>query len=100
MATEAKARNQQESAAGRREGGGMGGSGRVAASRRGRRRLLSIMLAFSAALLVQVAAPRAETVDPAVARGKSVLYVYNRTKLEKARATAPADPKRIAQIET
>ena len=37
-------------------------------------------------------------VNPAVARGKKVLYVHNDTKLEKARAADPADPKRIASM--
>ena len=33
------------------------------------------------------------------ARGKSALYVFNRTKLELARKTALVDPKRMAQLE-
>jgi hypothetical protein len=43
---------------------------------------------------------RAAAVDPAVAHGKKVLYVYNQTKLEKARAKEPVDPKRIVMLET
>jgi len=43
----------------------------------------------------------AEQVDPATARGKSVLYVYNRTKLEAARTMSPPpDAKRMTQVET
>ncbi len=37
--------------------------------------------------------------DPAVARGKSVLYVANMTKLEKARANVQSDPKRIPNLQ-
>lgn len=42
----------------------------------------------------------AEPVDPAVARGKAVLYVANLTKLEKARRTVPLDAKHVATLET
>ena len=42
----------------------------------------------------------AAPVDPAIARGKTVLYVSNMTKLEKARAAEPLDPKRVATLET
>ncbi len=44
----------------------------------------------------------AAVVDPVVARGKKVLYVYNQIKLEKAKAMVPppADPKRIPALET
>ena len=41
----------------------------------------------------------AALVNPDAARGKKVFYVYNRTKLEKAKTAAPADPKRIVQLE-
>jgi hypothetical protein len=54
-----------------------------------------------AAATVLARPARAEAVDPAAARGKSVLYVYNRTKLEAARAmTPPPDAKRMTQVET
>ncbi len=41
------------------------------------------------------------TVDPNAAKGKKVLYVYNRTKLEKAKSAVPppADPARIPTLE-
>ncbi len=42
----------------------------------------------------------AATVNPNAARGNKVIYVYNQTKLEKARTTEPTDPKRIAQLES
>ncbi len=45
-------------------------------------------------IMVQAAA-----VDPAAAHGKRLLYVYNQTKLEKARTTEPADQKRTATLE-
>jgi hypothetical protein len=53
------------------------------------------------ALVLCVRAPpvRAEAVDPAVAAGKQVLYLYNQVKLDQARAAEPRDPKRIAQLE-
>ncbi len=43
---------------------------------------------------------QAETVNPNAAQGKSLLYVYNMTKLEGARAVNPVDPKRIAALES
>jgi hypothetical protein len=42
----------------------------------------------------------AATVNPNAARGKMLIYVYNQTKLEKARSAQPSDPKRIAQLES
>ena len=42
----------------------------------------------------------AATVNPNAARGKMLIYVYNQTKLEKARTAQPSDPKRIAQLES
>jgi hypothetical protein len=59
--------------------------------------------AAGAMAAAMVLPPRAwaEQVDPAAARGRSVLYVYNRTKLEAARAmTPPPDAKRMTQVET
>ncbi|HEX7631204.1 MAG TPA: hypothetical protein VF388_03655 [Lacunisphaera sp.] len=42
---------------------------------------------------------KAESLDPAVAHGKRVRYVYNQTKLEKVRTAQPAaDPKRLAAL--
>lgn len=42
----------------------------------------------------------AATVNPNAGRDKRVLYVYNQIKLEKARAAEPAEPLRIAQLES
>ncbi|UAJ12340.1 hypothetical protein [Polymorphobacter megasporae] len=61
------------------------------------RRLTIILLAL---LGLTASSALAASVDPAVARGKVVLYVSNMTKLEKARAAAPLDPKRVATLET
>ncbi|MFG6490010.1 hypothetical protein ACG04R_25260 [Roseateles sp. BYS78W] len=57
--------------------------------------------ALFVALHIGVGAAVAAPVDAAAARGKHVLYVYNRTKLENARAAVPppADPKRIPTLE-
>ncbi len=62
------------------------------------RRSILVLLALLGvvASLPAVAAP----VDPAIARGKTVLYVSNMSKLEKARTAEPLDPKRIATLET
>ena len=57
----------------------------------------SVALVF--ALGGQPIMARAATVDPAAAHGKKLLYVYNRTKLEKSRTTEPADQKRIATLQ-
>lgn len=38
--------------------------------------------------------------SPEAARGKQVLYVYNRTKLEKAMAATPVDPSRVLLLKT
>lgn len=65
------------------------------------RRLLAcggLMVFLTLGVLPIVA--RAASVDPAAAAGKKLLYVYNQTKLEKARITEPADPKRVATLET
>jgi hypothetical protein len=58
--------------------------------------LVFVVLAVSAA----GAAARAAPVNPDAGRGKSVLYVFNETKLEKARLAVAADPKRIATLQT
>jgi hypothetical protein len=68
---------------------------------RGRRQLIFGTAGALAAAVVLPPHARAERVDPQAARGKSVLYVYNRTKLEAARAmTPPPDSKRMTQVET
>ena len=58
--------------------------------------LVLLVLSGVVAALPAMAAP----VDPAIARGKTVLYVSNMTKLEKARVAEPLDPKRVATLET
>ena len=57
---------------------------------------------FCAAVLALVGlyGVHAEVVDANAGRGKTVLYVSNMTKLEKARLALPLDPKRVAQLET
>jgi len=54
------------------------------------------------ALLVSSFPPAAwaRTVDPNAAHGKKAVYVFNQTKLEKARASESTDSKRIAQLES
>lgn len=58
--------------------------------------LLAVSLAFACPATQALAA----IASPVSVRGKSVLYVYNQTKLEAARATEPSDPKRIATLQT
>jgi hypothetical protein len=70
------------------------GPGRQGIAQPGWWRVLALVLA-----LVLPGAAHAEGLDAAVARGKSVLYVANMTKLEAARAATPVDPKRIAVLE-
>lgn len=62
-----------------------------------RRTSLLARASLAAALLVPLLS-EAAAVNPAVAHGKKVLYVHNDTKLEKAKAADPADPKRIATL--
>ena len=62
-------------------------------------RLGMVVSAFAAVLLVTQPL-LAESVNPNAARGKAVLYVYNRIKLEGARKASPVDPKRIDALET
>ncbi len=57
------------------------------------------LFAASLALIALGPVAHAAPLDPAVVGGKSVLYVANMTKLEKARATAQSDPKRIPSLE-
>lgn len=61
--------------------------------------LAVIAAAALAAMLLLPLSARAAPVDPGAARGKSVLYVSNMTKLEAARTVVPVDPKRIAALE-
>ncbi len=64
-----------------------------------RSRLLPIG-ASALLLLAVVPALRAAVVDQNAGHGKRALYVYNQTKLEKARSVEAVDPKRVAQLET
>ena len=57
-------------------------------------------LALLAALTFVAGTAQAETVRADAARGKTVLYVHNMTKLEGARKADPVDAKRIASLET
>ncbi len=59
----------------------------------------SILVLLAVGVATASPAPAA-MVDPAIARGKTVLYVSNMTKLEKARVAEPIDPKRVATLET
>ena len=59
-----------------------------------------LVIAVAALALMLPFSSRAEAIDPGVAKGKSVLFVSNMTKLEAARTVVPADPKRIAALET
>jgi hypothetical protein len=65
-----------------------------------RLRVLRI-IALAFALDVLGTAAHGAVVDPDAGRGKKLLYVYNQTKLEKARAAVPppADPARIPTLE-
>jgi hypothetical protein len=63
-----------------------------------------VVLGISAMIAILIlscqAASWAATVNANAARGKKVVYVYNQTKLEKARTAEPLDPKRVAQLES
>lgn len=63
------------------------------------RMLLAVLIVLAINLLC--AAAYAASVDPDAARGKRLVYVYNQTKLEKAKAAIPppADPARIPTLE-
>lgn len=67
-----------------------------------RRRLLAGAAALTAALMAfALPAPgSAATINADAGHGKSVLYVCNLTKLEKAKAASPLDPKRVTQLQT
>jgi hypothetical protein len=63
------------------------------------RKIITILAAvFAFALVAQPVG--AEAVNPNAGRGKAVLYVYNRIKLEGARKATPVDPKRVDALET
>ena len=57
--------------------------------------LILIMLCY-----VSATNSEAAPVDASAATGKSVLYVYNKTKLEGAKSVSPSDPARIMALET
>src|SRR3981189_2391097 len=63
-------------------------------------RLALQISAILATLIMSFQPAWAAAVNPNAARGKKVIYVYNQTKLEKARTAEPTDPKRIAQLES
>jgi len=63
-------------------------------------RWISRVGATAVLLLAVVPALRAAVVDQNAGHGKRALYVYNQTKLEKARSAEGVDPKRVAQLET
>jgi hypothetical protein len=63
-------------------------------------RLLRVSPAITLAILALSLPASAAKLDPNVAHGKKVLYVYNQTKLEQARAANPPNPTRLALIET
>ena len=70
-------------------------------ARRGLRMLVCALgIVVFAALSLAPGLARAETVRPDAARGKTVLYVHNMSKLEGARKAVPVDPKRIEALET
>lgn len=60
----------------------------------------AILAIVTGMLLLAPCRGHAATVDASAARGKSVLYVFNRTKLEGARAATPLDPERVMTLET
>ena len=60
----------------------------------------SIAMTFAAAWLILPFMAHATAAKPAAAHRKKVLYVYNDTKLEQARAADPADLKRITTLTT
>ncbi len=57
------------------------------------------LMACAMALALAPMSVQAAPVDPRAGQGKTVLYVFNRTKLEGARQVIPLDPKRIASLE-
>lgn len=66
-----------------------------------RRALLTgLAVAASAAALIGAIPAWAASVDAEAGRAKLALYVGNLTKLEKAKAAQPLDPKRVQQLQT
>ena len=65
-----------------------------------RKLLLALCAVVLATLSLMPSAAQAQALRPEVARGKTVLYVHNMTKLEGARKAEPIDPKRIAALES
>jgi hypothetical protein len=63
-------------------------------------RLALQISAILATLIMSFQPAWSAAVNPNAARGKKVIYVYNQTKLEKARTAEPTDSKRIAQLES
>lgn len=57
---------------------------------------LIVATVFSSVPIVSYAV----AIDPDVAHSKKVFYIFSQTKLEKAKAAEPVDPKRIATLET
>ena len=60
----------------------------------------SISMPFATAWLILPFMAHTTAVNPDAAHGRKVLYVYNDTKLKKARAADPADLKRVAKLAT
>lgn len=66
-----------------------------------RRALLTgLAVMAGAAALIGAMPAQAASVDAEAGRGKLALYVGNLTKLEKAKAAQPLDPKRVQQLQT
>lgn len=66
-----------------------------------RRALLTgLAVMAGAAALIGAMPAQAASVDAEAGRGKLALYVGNLTKLEKAKAAQPIDPKRVQQLQT
>lgn len=57
---------------------------------------VATLLALAVVLPISLAAP----LDPALARGKKVLYVYNKVKLEKTLRDTPTDTARVTMMRT
>jgi len=62
--------------------------------------LTGLAIIASAAAMAGAMPARAASVDAEAGRGKLALYVGNLTKLEKAKAAQPIDPKRVQQLQT
>lgn len=62
--------------------------------------VLALGLVLVATFSLMPGTAEAQALRSDAARGKTVLYVHNMTKLEGARKAEPVDPKRIAALET